>query len=316
MSEKIRLGVSACLLGQKVRYDGQHKFDAFVVETLGKFVEYVPVCPEVECGMPVPRESMRLVGTVEDPRLITHKSGMDMTDQLVTWARCRVVELEKENLCGFIFKSRSPSSGMERVKVYDIKGGMAGRSPGLFAREFLRHFPLLPAEDEGRLQDPELRENFIERIFTLKRYRDAVGDRATIACLMKFHEQHKFLIQSHSTELSREMGRMLAGADRKSAAGLRGPYEAALLSALRLLATPSKHANVLQHMVGFMKKQLTGDEKAELLELIDAMRAGLVPLIVPVTLLKHHVRKHAVVYLRDQVYLNPHPLELKLRNHA
>jgi uncharacterized protein YbgA (DUF1722 family)/uncharacterized protein YbbK (DUF523 family) len=316
MTERMRLGVSACLLGQRVRYDGQHKFDAFIAETLGKYVEYVPVCPEMECGMPVPRESMRLVGTVEDPRLVTHRTGVDMTEQLVTWARRRVVELEKEDLCGFIFKSRSPSSGMERVKVYNGLGGMSGRSPGLFAREFLRHFPLLPAEDEGRLQDPELRENFIERIFTLNRYRAAVAASPSVAALMKFHEQHKFLIQSHSTELSREMGRLLAGADRRSVAPVRKQYEDALLSALKLIATPAKHANVLQHMLGFLKKQLTGDEKTEMLDLIDHMRAGLLPLIVPVTLIKHHVRKHDVAYLRDQVYLNPHPLELKLRNHA
>ena len=316
MTERLRLGVSACLLGQRVRYDGQHKRDAFVTDTLGKYVEYVAVCPEVECGLPVPREAMRLVGSVEDPRLMTKQTGRDLTDQLVTWARRRVVELEREDLCGFIFKSRSPSSGMERVKVYNGRGGMSGRGPGLFAREFMGHFPLLPVEDEGRLQDPELRENFIERIFTLKRYRDAVGDRPTVAALMLFHERHKFLIQAHSTELSRVMGRMLAGASRENAVPLREKYEAALLGALKLLATPSKHANVLQHMLGFLKKHLTSEEKQELLLLIDEMRAGTLPLIVPVTMLSHYVRKYDIAYLREQVYLNPHPLELKLRNHA
>ena len=172
---KLKLGISACLLGQLVRYDGQAKRDAFLVDTLGKFVDYVPVCPEVECGLPVPREAMRLVGTVKAPRLMTQRTGIDLTDQMQGWIRCRLLELKKEDLCGFVFKARSPSSGMERVKVYNGRGGLSGYGAGLFAKAFMEAFPLLPVEDEGRLNDAKLRENFIERIFAMKRYRDAIA---------------------------------------------------------------------------------------------------------------------------------------------
>ena len=312
----IRIGVSSCLLGEMVRYNGQHKRDAFITDTLGKWVEYVPVCPEVDCGLPVPREAMRLVGSVEAPRLLTQRTKRDMTDQLLQWAEKRVRELEREDLCGFIFKARSPSSGMERVKIYNDGGGIIGHGPGLFARVFTAHFPLLPVEDEGRLNDPGLRENFIERIFTLKRYREAVREAGTVSALMAFHAANKFLIAAHSPEAARRMGRALASAERLSFQSVAADYEAELLRALKLLATVRKHANVLQHIMGFFKKQLDADEKSELLDVIDSYRNGHVPLIVPVTLLKHFARKYDVEYLTNQTYLNPHPLELKLRNHA
>jgi uncharacterized protein YbgA (DUF1722 family) len=235
---------------------------------------------------------------------------------MLTWTRKRVVELEKEDLCGYIFKSKSPSSGMERVKVYNGHGGLSGRAPGMFAREFMDHFPLLPVEDEGRLHDPDLRENFIERIFTLKRYRDATRPAARINDLMKFHEQHKLLIQSHSQEKARAMGVLLAKAGKKDASTACSKYEDMLLETLRLKATPKKHTNVLQHMLGHFKKTLTHDQKDEMLTLIREYRDGLVPLIVPITMFRHYVRQHDTPWLKEQVYLNPHPLELKLRNHA
>ncbi len=316
MSKRIRLGVSQCLLGERVRYDGQHKLDRFIAETLGRHFEFVPVCPEVECGLTVPREAMRLVGNPEAPRLMTRRTEADLTDQMLTWARRRVKELEKEDLCGFIFKAKSPSSGMERVKVYNGRGGMAGRSPGLFAKAFMRHFPLLPVEDDGRLNDPDLRENFIERVFTLKRYRDSVRPTPRIKNLLRFHEQHKFLIQSHSTERSRAMGGLLASSGKAKAGETCEAYEHMLLEALRLKATVKKHTNILHHMLGHFKKLLTADEKSEMLEVIDQYHDELAPLIVPITLFQHYVRKYDVHWLKDQVYLHPHPNELKLRNHA
>lgn len=314
--DAIRIGVSSCLLGELVRYNGQHKRDPFIVDTLGNWVDYVPVCPEVECGLPVPRESMRLVGSVEAPRLVTHRTKRDLTDQMLKWAEERVRQLEREDLCGFIFKARSPSSGLERVKIYSHNGGVAGHGPGLFAKVFSAHFPLLPVEDEGRLNDPGLRENFIERIFTLKRYREAVRGAGTVSALMDFHAANKFLITAHSPEAARRMGRALAGAEALPFHSVAADYEAELLGALQLKATARKHVNVLQHIMGFFKRQLDSDEKSELLEVIDSYRLGHVPLIVPVTLLKHYTRKYDVEYLKSQTYLNPHPLELKLRNHA
>lgn len=316
MKAKLRLGVSRCLLGDQVRYDGQHKQDHFITGTLGKFVVFVPVCPEVECGLPVPREAMRLVGDPKAPRLMTQRTGIDLTEQMLTWTRQRLAELEEEDLCGFIFKTKSPSSGMERVKVYNERGGLAGRGSGLFAAAFMTRFPLLPVEDEGRLHDPVLRANFIERIFALQRYRETTRAQPGPAGLMRFHQEHKFLIMSHNQQKMRELGRLLADARRDEAARVKKAYEAMLLDTLKLKATPRKHANVLQHMLGFLKEILSPDEKQEMLDLLDQLRAELVPLIVPVTLMKHYVRKYRVEYLSGQLYLDPHPLELKLRNHA
>jgi len=312
----IRLGISACLLGQNVRYDGGHKLDRFLTDTLGQYVEYVPVCPEVECGLGIPRESMRLVGEVDAPRLLTTRTGVDHTDRMLTWARQRVVELEKEGLCGFIFKSDSPSSGMERVKVYSAKGMPEKKGVGMFARVFMEHFPLLPVEEEGRLHDPKLRENFIERIFTLRRWRSMLAEGRRIGRLVDFHTCNKLLFLAHSTEHYRAMGKLVAHAREHSPEDLYREYETLMLQALRLKATLRKHTNVLQHMLGYFKKQLSSDEKAELLEIIDTYKQGLLPLVVPVTLINHYVRKHREPYLGRQTYLNPHPVALALRNHV
>jgi uncharacterized protein YbgA (DUF1722 family)/uncharacterized protein YbbK (DUF523 family) len=314
--EKIKLGISACLLGQNVRYDGGHKLDRFLTETLGKYVEYVPVCPEVECGLPVPRESMHLEGDPASPRLVTTHSKQDLTERMVRWARKRVVELEKEGLNGFIFKSNSPSSGFERIKVYNEKGMPVKKGVGVFARIFRNHFPLLPVEDEGRLHDPELRENFIARVFTLKRWREASAGKESRGTLVDFHTRHKFLIFAHSPKHYRRMGTLVARAQGFPLRELYQQYQGLLLESLQLKTTPKKNANVLQHLLGYFKKSLSPDEKQELLEIIDHHRQGRVPLMVPLTLINHYVRKYDPPYLKQQIYLHPHPLELQLRNHA
>jgi uncharacterized protein YbgA (DUF1722 family)/uncharacterized protein YbbK (DUF523 family) len=313
---KIRIGISKCLLGEKVRYDGQHKLDRFLAYTLGKYVEYVAVCPEVECGLPVPRESMRLVGDPKSPRLMTRETRKDLTDQMQNWVTKKLGELEKENLCGFIFKYKSPSCGMARVKVFNSKGMLAGSAPGVFAREFMKKFPLLPAEDEGRLNDPELRENFFERIFTLERYRKAVAGVKSIGVLTGFHARHKLLLMAHSEKYCREMGKMLAQSKGESVDELCRKYESSLLEGLKCMPTVKKHINVLQHMLGYFRKLITADEKQEMVTIIDQFANGDVPLIVPLTLFRHYLRKYNVKYLADQNYLNPYPLEFTLKNHA
>jgi len=314
--EKIRIGVSRCLLGEPVRYDGQHKHDHYITDTLGRHFEFVGVCPEVECGLGVPRESMRLVGDPDNPRLITTRTGVDFTERMQTWIAKRIVQLEKEDLYGFIFKARSPSSGMENVKVYNERGGVIGKAPGLFAKAFVKHFPTLPCEDEGRLNDPDLRENFIERVFALWRFRQVVRASPTLAALMAFHARNKLLIQSHHESLMREMGRELAGLKAGEARSHIQKYEEKLMRALRTPATVRKHTNILQHMLGYLRKDVDEPDRKELAEIIGHYSRGLVPLIVPVTMLRHYVVKHGIEYLKDQYYLNPHPLELKLRNHA
>ena len=312
----IRLGISSCLLGEKVRWNGDHKLDRFLVDTLGQFVEYVPVCPEVECGFGVPREPFRLVGDPSAPRLVTSNTGRDVTDQMVVWAQNRVVELENEELCGYIFKSKSPSSGMERVKVYNEKGVPAKTGSGIFARIFMDHFPLLPVEEEGRLHDPKLRENFIERIFTFKRWRDCLAQKKTRGTLVDFHTNHKMLLLSHSPDHHRRMGRLVGQAIARPIEQLYDEYRDLLVEALRLKTTAKKQTNALMHAMGYFKRELTGDEKQELLEIIDLYREEHVPLIVPVTLINHYVRKYDQPYLKKQSYLHPHPLELHLRNHV
>jgi uncharacterized protein YbgA (DUF1722 family)/uncharacterized protein YbbK (DUF523 family) len=314
--EEVKIGISSCLLGNKVRWNTGHKHDRYLTNTLGQFVEYVPVCPEVEAGFGVPRESFRLVGDPEKPRLITFKSKTDHTDQMTRWAKKRVKELEKEDLCGFIFKSDSPSSGMIRVKVYNEKGMPEKKGVGMFARTYMDHFPLIPVEDDGRLHDPAIRENFIERIFTLKRWRDNVAKSPSLGKLVDFHTRNKLLILSHSQKHSRRMGKLVADGKKMPLKELYDQYECLLMAALALKTTVKKNSNVLQHLMGYFKKQLTADEKRELLEVFEQYRQGFVPLIVPLTLINHYVRKYDQPYLKMQTYLYPHPVELKLRTHV
>ncbi|MGM0453315.1 MAG: YbgA family protein [Thermodesulfobacteriota bacterium] len=316
MPDPIRLGVSSCLLGENVRWNGGHKLDHFLKDTLGQFVEFVPVCPEVEAGFGIPRETMRLEGDADNPRLVTTKSKIDHTEQMRQWAENRVRQLEKENLCGFIFKKDSPSSGLTRVKVYNAKGMPEKKGVGLFAREFIRHFPLIPVEEEGRLHDPRLRENFIELIFTLKRWRDTVVQKPGIGPVVDFHSRNKLLLMAHSPEKARMMGKLVGSAKQMGADAFYRQYEEKLVEAMRLQPTVKKHINVLHHIMGYFKKQLTADEKAELLEIIEQFRSGYVPLLVPMTLINHYARKYDQPYLRQQTYLNPHPIELKLRTYS
>jgi uncharacterized protein YbgA (DUF1722 family)/uncharacterized protein YbbK (DUF523 family) len=313
METKFKIGISSCLLGNPVRWNAGHKLDRFLTNTLGQFVEYVPVCPEVEAGFGVPRESVRLVGNPENPRMITFKSKTDLTDQMKRWAKKRVKELEKEDLCGFIFKSDSPSSGMIRVKVYSEKGMPRKVGVGMFARAFMDHFPRIPVEDDGRLHNPVIRENFIERIFSLKRWRDIVAKSPRIGKLVDFHSRNKLLLLSHSQKHYRLMGKLVANGKKLTSRKLFDQYEQLLLEALALNTTAKKNNNVLQHLMGYFKKQLTADEKQELLEVFEQYRKGYVPLLVPLTLINHYVRKYDQPYLKIQTYLNPHPVELKLR---
>jgi uncharacterized protein YbgA (DUF1722 family)/uncharacterized protein YbbK (DUF523 family) len=313
--DKIRLGISTCLLGEKVRHDGGHKHDPWLTGTLGKYVEYVPVCPEVEMGLTIPREAMRQVGDPEQPRLVTIRSGIDHTERMREWARRRVAQLEGEGLCGFIFKSKSPSSGMARVKVYDARGVPHHSGVGIFARVFMEHFPLLPVEEDGRLHDPSLRENFIESIFVFQRWRNLLADPSRGA-LVDFHARHKLLLLGHSPELYRLLGKRTASLADESLPDVLAEYQQLLMRAMRLRPTVSKHINVLQHLLGYFKRQLNADEKCEVLELIEEYHRGNLPLIVPVTLINHFVRKYDQPYLKRQHYLHPHPLELQLRNHV
>lgn len=316
MNDTFKIGISSCLLGNRVRYDGGHKHDRFLTDTLGNYVTFVPVCPEVECGLSIPREALRLVGDENSQRLVFSKTGGDITDKMKAWANSKLDSLQNENLCGFIFKSKSPSSGMERVKIYGPKGSVSLKGRGVFAGMFMDRFPGIPVEEEGRLHDPYLRENFIERIFTLYRWRQLSSEKKSLARLIDFHSDNKLLILSHSPEIYRQMGRLVAEGKKQGIEELFATYEGMLISAMTLKATKKKNLNVLYHMMGYFKKELSGDEKSELIEILTDYAEHRTPLIVPVTMLRHYSRKYNSDYLKRQTYLSPHPLELQLRNHV
>ncbi len=315
MFKPICIGVSACLLGEKVRYDSGHKHDRYITGTLGRFFQFVPVCPEVGCGLPIPREAMRLEGDPAAPRLVTNRTRIDLTGQMTDYCQRTVQELAGENLCGFIFKKDSPSSGLHRVKVYN-QGVPAKSGRGLFADAFVKRFPLLPVEEEGRLGDMPLRENFIERVFAFHGWQEFLGVCRGVGDLVAFHTARKLQIMAHSPELYREMGRLVATGKALPETVLLSRYLELFMQALSLHATVKKNVNVLSHIMGYFKKHLSRSEKEELLEIISQYHAGLLPLIVPVTLLKHYVSKYEQDYLARQSYLAPHPLELMLRNHV
>lgn len=282
----------------------------------GRYVEWVPVCPEVEAGFGTPREAMRLVGDSKKPRLVTIKTGRDMTKPLVMFSELKLDALETAGLSGHIFKKDSPSCGIERVRVFNQHGMPSRSGLGLFARAFSERFPLMPIEDEGRLCDPALRDNFIERAFCYHRWQELARGPATRQAVVAFHTAHKYLLLAHSRQHYQYLGRLVARANRYGPKELIERYGAVFMEALAVKATTRKHVNVLQHLVGHMKDQLTPTERAELDEVIDDYHRGIVPLIVPVRLVKQHVVTHGVEYIRNQVYLNPYPKELMLRNHV
>jgi len=313
-SEAIRIGVSSCLLGRKVRFDGGHKRDRYLTDVIGEWAEWVSVCPEVEIGLGTPRPTIRLEGTVEDARLVEPKSGEDLTDRMREYSVRRVDELESDDLDGYVLKRASPSCGMERVRVWSGKGMPDKRGIGIFAAALLERWPNLPVEEEGRLNDPVLRENFVERIFCRHRWRSLVRLGLTRARLIAFHTAHKMLLRAHNEAGYRRLGVVVASFGQRSDAEIFADYEGEFFAVLKRRATPKRHANVLQHAVGYLKKVINPDDRRELLGLIEDYRLGLVPLIVPVTMLRHHVHRQHIDYLVGQIYLEPHPKELMLRN--
>jgi uncharacterized protein YbgA (DUF1722 family)/uncharacterized protein YbbK (DUF523 family) len=313
--DKIKLGVSTCLLGRKVRYDGGHKHDSYITGILGQFFDFVPVCPEVEAGFPIPREAFRLVGDVETPRLMTRKTGIDHTDHMIDWSHSKCDVLAETNLRGYIFKSKSPNSGLYRVKVYNDKGMPIQKGTGIFAGVFVKRFPLMPVEEEGRLNDLGLRETFIEKVFVYHHWLLLKAANSP-GGLVQFHTAHKLLLMSHSVDHYRQCGKLVASIKTRPFKDIVSDYEQALMDGLSKKATIRKHINVMMHVMGHFKTLVSSDQKSELLELFDQYRDGFIPLIVPITLLNHYVRQFKLDYLENQLYLNPHPLELKLRNHA
>jgi uncharacterized protein YbgA (DUF1722 family)/uncharacterized protein YbbK (DUF523 family) len=315
-SNDIRIGISSCLLGQQVRFDGGHKRDHFVNDVFGPFVEFVPVCPEVESGMPIPRESIRLV-QADGIRLLGTKSGNDHTSAMQRFCARKVRELEKLDLSGYVLKKGSPSCGLERIRIYQETGGVPSRSGrGMFAEALIEALPDLPVEDEGRLHDARLRENFVECVFAYNRVLELFRKRWKVGDLVNFHTAHKLLLMAHDPVTYRKLGRLVASAKASSRPQLARDYRSLYMFCMRRQATTRRNVNVLQHIQGYFKRNATPEDRLELDTVIKDYRKGLVPLIVPITLIRHLVRLYDVEYLQGQIYLEPHPKELMLRHHV
>ncbi len=313
---EIRVGVSSCLLGEPVRYDGGHKHDRYLTDVLGSHFSFVAVCPEVEVGMGTPREPLRLVRDGDAIRMVGVDSGDDHTERMRKYAARRVVELETLGLSGYLLKKGSPSCGMERVRAYTARGSAAASDRGLFAAELMRRLPLLPVEEEGCLDDATVRENFIERVFAYKRVADLFSGRWTTGELVAFHTREKMLVCAHAPTAEKELGRIVAGAGRAARGAVAQSYTSVFMAALGKPATTRRNVNVLQHMLGHFRDVLEPAPRRALASIIEDYRNALVPLVVPITLLRHYVDLHSVGYLAHQTYLEPHPKELMLRNHV
>ena len=312
-NQKIIIAISSCLLGQEVRFDSSHKHNRYVTDTLGEYFDFKPFCPEVAIGLGIPRPPIRLVKIGDQIRVLGVKDPeQDVTDDLSDYAQ--QVADDCVNFSGYIFKSKSPSCGMERVTVYSDKGHPLEKSSGVYATGIMQAHPSLPFEEEGRLMDSRLRENFIERVYIYNRWQQYQKKCFTAASLIDFHTRHKFIIQAHDETIYRQLGRMIADAGKFHLTETADKYLSLLMTALKKLATNKTHTNVLQHIMGFLKEGMSADDKQELLEVIDDYRLEKLPLIVPITLIKHYLRQHPNDYISSQYYLDPHPKELMLRN--
>ena len=315
---KLRIGISACLLGQKVRFDGGHKRDRFLTGDFETYAEWVSVCPELEMGLGVPRPTLRLENAEDGTRLIMPKTGDDYSARMAVYAEQRVERLATLNLHGYVLKSRSPSCGMQRVKIFPPDGSSGSFAPkgvGHFAAVLMKQLPHLPIEEEGRLNDPMLRENFVSRLFAYRRWRELVAGGITRAALTTFHAIHKYQLMAHNQTGLRAAGGLLARPDAfPNDDALASAYLVAFTRIMKRTPTTRNHANALQHMIGYFTKNLNARETAELTQVLEDYRLGLLPLILPITLIRHYVRKFDVSYLKDQIYLFPHPHELMLLN--
>lgn len=315
---RIPIGISSCLLGEPVRFDGGHKHDHYITGTLGDYFEFIPICPEMGIGLGRPREPIRLERRDGVVRVTgTRNPALDVTTALTDFARARLPELA--GIRGYLFKRASPSCGMERVKVYEQRGrGTTTRRDGVgvYAGVVMAGLPNLPCEEEGRLGDPQLRENFLERVFLYDRWRRVQEQGLNAAALVDFHSRHKYQLLAHNQSAYRRLGRLISDLRARPLAEIASDYEQAVMQAMRRIATPRSHSNVLEHLAGYLKSQLDAGDRRELAETIAEYRQGLLPRIVPITLLRHHFRRHPDPYIAKQYYLSPHPRELRLLNHV
>lgn len=313
--KKIKIAISSCLAGNQVRYDGGHKRSKYCLDVMSDWFEYQPFCPEMGIGMPSPRPPIHLVDSENEIKVLqVDDHSIDRTDDLKNYAHKILPEIR--NICGYVVIRNSPSCGMERVKVYHENGNPSNiKAQGAFIGELMKLRPELPVEEEGRLQDPKLRENFITRVFAYSEWQQIVLSDININNLIKFHSRYKYLIMAHSYKAYRELGRLVANDGAKSLPAMVSEYEALLMKTLKKIASPKSHVNTLYHIFGYLKRDLTTEAKQEIIDVIENYRNEAVTLIVPVTLLNHYINQFGSDYIKNQAYLNPHPIELGLRNY-
>ncbi len=311
--QQIKIGISSCVLGERVRFDSGHKVSKFVTKELSPYFEFVPVCPEVGSGMPVPRPTIRLMSNEDRIALVETKDPTkEHTQAVVDYSKNKVVELEREELCGYIVCAKSPTCGMERVKVYK-KNSAENVGVGLYTNELMKAMPWLPVEEDGRLNDPVLKENFITRIYTLRDFYDSVGDEPTRGKIVAFHSRYKLTLMAHHPASYKELGKLVANVKDYDIEEFYKLYRVALMAAVSHRASRKNNTNVLMHLQGYFKRELSKSQKKELRQVIEDYRVGLLPLLAPLTLIKHYLADHPDAYLEDQAFLQPHPQELRLR---
>ncbi|WP_033570070.1 YbgA family protein [Dickeya undicola] len=314
-ADLIPVGISACLLGNPVRFDGGHKRLTFAVEQLAPYFHFEPVCPEMAIGLPVPRPALRLVKS-DDGRLhllASNGSGLDVTDNMAAFSTEKAAELA--HLCGYIVCAKSPSCGMERVKIYDAAQNNARKSGvGLFTQQIRETLPWLPVEEDGRLHDPALRENFIARVYALHEFNQLWKNGLSRGALMSFHSRYKLLLLAHSQPEYRKLGPFVAAMDQwDSLEAFAAEYRLRFMTLLSRPASRRNHTNVLMHVQGYFRRQLTAGQRQELTQLIDRYRQGMQPLLAPLTLLRHYMTEYPDAWLAQQRYFDPYPEALRLR---
>lgn len=310
--QKIKLGISSCLLGEQVRFDSGHKKNAYITGVLSDYFDFAPFCPEVAIGLGIPRETIRLVNIDDEVRCVGSKTPeLDVTERMT-----EVAQEQKRwhrDLSGYLLKKDSPSCGMERVKVYS-KGSPSKDGVGIYAKRLMENFPNLPVEEEGRMEDAHLRENFIQRVYIYSRWQSLCREGLSLSRLQAFHAQHKYIFMSHNQLQAKELGALLAATAAIDVNALAGQYLNRMMTLLKVIATRKNHVNTLQHIQGYLKNHLGADDKAEMKTIIENYSKALLPLIVPITLLRHHFRKHPNDYITQSSYMSPHPGELMLLN--
>ncbi|MDF2643066.1 MAG: hypothetical protein K0R45_2339 [Pseudomonas sp.] len=311
---KPKLGISACLMGVEVRFNGGHKESHLCTRALSEYFDFIPLCPEVAIGMGIPREPIRLVGDPESPQAVgTVNSDLNVTSALADYGTHMAAEVG--DICGYIFMQKSPSCGLERVKVYRENGApVDGGGRGIYAKAFCEQHPNLPVEEDGRLNDAVLRENFVTRVFAYAAWQEVLKTGVTRRALTEFHSRYKYQLMANNPAQYKVLGNMLGSMGRSDPNEIAPLYFSELMSALKKCATRSTHTNVLQHLSGYLKQTISAEDKQEIQALIAQYHQGIVPLIVPLTLLKHHFRQHPDPYVALQVYMQPHPENLSLRN--